>query len=189
MIRRLSLAAALAVVSMSSAAWAGEEPNDAEAAIEAAAERFEARMEHFGERAEAIEADASLSDAQRGAMIAALWSEYAPDVAAFSSEVSVHATALAADAMEDADVQAEIDEAMAGIDIDAIVEEAMAGANVAIAEMEASPEMAATFAGAATMAATQAEIHSDPDVAVTRDLVADYVVGQAMDGVEVDDED
>lgn len=51
MIRALSLAAALAILPLS-AASAQTAPADPEAAIEAAAEVFEARMEEFGERAE-----------------------------------------------------------------------------------------------------------------------------------------
>ena len=104
MIKALSLAAALAVLPLSVAA--AQEPEtaeasaaSAEAAIEAAAERFELRMEEFGERAEALSADESLPEAQREARVAALWGEYAPDVQAFTAVVSQHAAQIAGQAL------------------------------------------------------------------------------------------
>jgi hypothetical protein len=113
MIRLLSLTAALALAPLSSALaqTPGPAPRPApapvpasaeaaEARMEAAAEAFEARMETFGERAEAISEDESLSEAERGRRIAALWSDYAPDVAAFTAETTKHATEMAAQALE-----------------------------------------------------------------------------------------
>ena len=105
MIKALSLAAALALLPLS-AAVAGDVRGPSEDAIETAAEAFEARMESFGERAEAIKADASLSETQRELRIAALWSEYQPDVTAFTAVVSQHAAALAGAALADIDVDA-----------------------------------------------------------------------------------
>ena len=96
MIKALSLAAALALLPVT-AAVAEDVRGPSEDAIEAAAEAFEARMEDFGKRAEAIQADESLTETQRGARIAALWAEYQPDVATFTAEVSQHAGALAAE--------------------------------------------------------------------------------------------
>lgn len=84
----------------------------------------------------------------------------------FSGEVSAYASAIAA-------------EALAEVDIDAVVEEALAEADAVMAE--ADGQVAQTMAGVATMASTQAEIHSDPEVAVTRGLVADYLVGEAVE--------
>ena len=100
MIKALSLAAALAVLPLSAAAAQEPETTEAaatsaEAAIEAAAGRFELRMEEFGERAEALSADESLPEEQREARVAALWGEYAPDVQAFTAVVTEHAATIA----------------------------------------------------------------------------------------------
>ena len=159
MIKALSLAAALALLPLS-AAVAEDVRGPSEDAIEAAAEAFEARMESFGERAEAIKEDESLSETQREARIAALWSEYQPDVAAFTAVVSEHATAIAG-------------EALADLDIDAIVSEAMA-------EVEAS----GALAGAQGVASNGAWASNDPEHMATYGIMAEYAVGEAMDGAE-----
>lgn len=123
MIRLLSMTAALALAPLSSAlaqtpapgpapAPAPASAEAAEARMEAAAEAFEARMETFGERAEAISEDKSLSEAERGRRIAALWSDYAPDVAAFTAETTKHATEMAAQALKDIDVDAIVADAL-----------------------------------------------------------------------------
>ena len=112
MIRALSLAAALAVLPLS-AALAAEEPQTAsEAAIEAAAEAFEARMEAFGDRAEAVSEDKSLTETQREMRIAAIWTEYQPEISAFTAEVSRHAGQIAREALADIDVEALVADAM-----------------------------------------------------------------------------
>lgn len=159
MIKALSLAAALALLPMS-AAVADDTRGPSEDAIEAAAEAFEARMEAFGERAEAISEDASLTEAQREVRIAALWTEYQPDVTAFTAVVTEHASAIAA-------------EALAGIDIDAIVAEALS-------EVEASGALTT----ARGMAANGAWASNDPEHMVTYGLMADYVIGTAMDSLD-----
>lgn len=79
MIRALSLAAALAVLPLSSA-LAGDPENASEVAIQAAATAFNARMEAFGGRAEAVSADQHLTADQREARISVIWAEYAPEV-------------------------------------------------------------------------------------------------------------
>jgi len=164
MIKALSLAAALAILPLSAAA-AQEAQTPSEAAIEAAAEAFEARMETFGQRAELIAEDVSLTETQRGLRIAALWTEYQPDLTAFTAVVSEHATAIAG-------------EAMAGIDVDAIVAEALA-------EVEASGALAA----AGGIAANGAWASNDPEHMVTYGLMAEYAVGEAMDSLEgIEDE-
>ena len=121
MIKALSLAAALALLPLS-ASVAGEVRGPSEDALEAAAEAFEARMEAFGERAEAISEDGSLSESERETRIAALWAEYEPDVQAFTATVSQHATAIAAEALADIDIEAIVAEALAGVDVGAEVE-------------------------------------------------------------------
>jgi enamine deaminase RidA (YjgF/YER057c/UK114 family) len=158
MIRILSLAAALAVLPLSQAV-AEENKTPSEAAIEAAASAFEARMESFGARAETINADKSLSDAQREARVAALWSEYQPEVAVFTAVVSQHAGQIAS-------------EALANIDVEALVHNAMD-----------TPEVKAALAGAGGMATNGAWAQNDPEQMVTYGLMAQYGVDQAMDEI------
>ncbi len=167
MIRVLSLAAALAVLPLS-AALASPQTDDAprsgsEAAIEAAAQAFEARMEAFGERAEAISEDPSLSEAQREARIAAIWSEYQPQVTAFTTEISRHAAMIA-------------QQALADIDVEALVSDALN-----------DPEVQAALAAAPTMARGIAQNSAwtaqDPEQMVTYGLIAQYALDQASDAV------
>ncbi|WP_428151407.1 hypothetical protein [Brevundimonas sp.] len=166
MIRALSLAAALAVLPLSAAL--AEEPQTAsEAAIEAAAEAFEARMEAFGERAEAVSEDESLSDAQREARIAAIWTEYQPEVAAFTAEVSRHAGQIA-------------QEALANIDVEALVADALNDPEVQEA-LRTAPILAQ---GMVTNGAWAA---NDPEQMVTYGLIAQYALDQAAHVVVSDD--
>ena len=164
MIKALSLAAALAVLPLSAAAAAPQDPEtteaSAEAAIEAAAGRFEARMEEFGERAEARGADESLPEEQREARIAALWGEYAPDVQAFTAVVTEHAGTIAG-------------QAQAGIDLEAVVADAMAGV-----------DMSGAMAAAGGMAANGSWASNDPEHMATYGLMADYALGGALDEVD-----
>lgn len=127
MIRLLSLTAALALAPLSSALAQDRAPvlESAEARLEIASNAFEARMEAFGKRAEAISEDRSLSESVRGQRIAALWSEYAPDVAAFTAETTKHATEMAAEALKDIDVDALIADAMNDPEVKQAIEEGM----------------------------------------------------------------
>jgi hypothetical protein len=161
MIRILSLAAALAVLPLS-AAVAEENKTPSEAAIERAASAFEARMESFGARAEAINDDKSLTDAQREAKVATLWSEYQPEVAVFTAVVSEHAGKIAS-------------EALANIDVNALVHDAMS-----------SPEVQAALSGAGGMARNGAWAQNDPEQMVTYGLMAQYGVDQAVDAMAAD---
>lgn len=129
MIRLLSLTAALALAPLS-AAFAQDgatapAPESAEARLEIASNAFEARMEAFGKRAEAISEDRSLSESVRGQRIAALWAEYAPDVAAFTAETTKHATEMAAEALKDIDVDALIADAMNDPEVKQAIEDGM----------------------------------------------------------------
>ena len=159
MIKALSLAAALALLPLS-AAVAADVRGPSEDALEAAANAFEARMEAFGERAAAISADKGLTEAQRERRIAALWTEYQPDVTAFTAVATRHASAIAA-------------EALAGIDVDAIVSEALA-------EVEASGALNA----ARGIAANGAWASNDPEHMATYGLMAEYVIGEAVDALD-----
>lgn len=159
MIKALSLAAALALLPLS-AAVAADVRGPSEDALEAAAEAFEARMEAFGERAEAIAEDSNLTEGQRELRIAALWTEYQPDVAAFTAVAARHASSIAA-------------EALAEIDVDAIVSEALA-------EVEASGALRA----AQGIATNGAWASNDPEHMTTYGLMAQYAVGEAMDSLD-----
>jgi enamine deaminase RidA (YjgF/YER057c/UK114 family) len=159
MIKALSLAAALALLPLS-ASVADEVRGPSEDALEAAAEAFEARMEAFGERAEAISEDESLTKIERETRIAALWAEYQPDVMAFTAEATRHAGAIAS-------------EALAELDVDAIVADALAEADISGA-----------IAAAGQMAANGAWASNDPEHMETYALMADYVVGEAMDSLD-----
>src|SRR5690606_14290378 len=109
MIKALSLAAALALLPLS-ASVAQDAKGASEAALEDAAATFEARMESFGERAETISDDKSLSEEQRELRIAALWTEYQPDVNAFTALATQHATGIAAEALAEIDIEAVVAE-------------------------------------------------------------------------------
>lgn len=173
MIKALSLAAALALLPVS-AAYAQERPaqeqaGTAEAALEAAAAAFEARMEQFGERAEAIAGDESLTEAQQEAAVMALWAEYEPAVAEFTAFATQQAGLIAAEAMADIDMDALIAEAMSDIDIEGLVSDALEGVDVA------------ALAGAAQNGAWASQ---DPEHLATYGLMADYALGSAMDEME-----
>ncbi|MFC5344740.1 hypothetical protein ACETK8_01250 [Brevundimonas staleyi] len=167
MIRALSLAAALAVLPLSTA-LAGEQKTPSEAAIESASAAFEARMEAFGERAEAISEDESLSEEQREMRIAALWTEYQPEVSAFTAEITRHAGQIAAEALSNIDVEALVADAMN----DPEVQEALA----------AAPIMAEGIA------ANGAWSSQDPEQLVSYQLMAQYALDQAADAVGAEEE-
>ena len=172
MIRALSLAAALAVLPVSSAV-AAEAKTPAETAVESAAKTFETRMKAFGERAETIAEDVSLTEAQREARIKTLWAEYAPDVAAFTATISEQAGAVAASALAAIDIEALVDEAMQDIDIDDEIVDALADVD---SEADAVSVLAET---GAAMAANGAWAQNDPEQMVTYGLVAQYALDQA----------
>ena len=151
MIRALSLVAALALLPLS-AAMAQTPPADPEAAIEAAAEVFEARMEEFGTRAEAIAGDAALSEADREAALAALWAEYQPDLDAFTSVVGANADLIAQKALADVDLEALVADALANVDVDALAQ---------------------------GFAANGAWATQDPEHMATYGLMADYALNRA----------
>lgn len=188
MIRALSLAAALAVLPVSGAV-AADDKTPAETAIERAASTFEARMEAFGERAEAVSEDESLSETQKEARIRSIWAEYAPDVAAFTATVTEQAGAVAAAALADLDIEAVVAEALAEADIDgeiarALAEEDIEGevaaalAEAGVADIKVDVAQATRMGMA--MAANGAWAQNDPEHAVTYGLVAQYALDQAF---------
>ncbi|OGN51647.1 MAG: hypothetical protein A2352_01650 [Caulobacterales bacterium RIFOXYB1_FULL_67_16] len=174
MIRALSLTAALALLPLSSALAqdAAPAPGSAEARLETAAEAFEKRMESFGKRAEAISEDESLSESERGRRIAALWSDYAPDVSAFTAEATKHASALAAEALKE-------------IDVEALVEEALNDPEVQQAMADGIQQGVVAGAG---IARNSAWTNPDPDQLETYGLIAQYALDQAEESLEADAE-
>lgn len=174
MIRALSLTAALALLPLSSALAqdAAPAPDSAEARLETAAEAFEKRMESFGKQAEAISEDESLSESERGRRIAALWSDYAPDVSAFTAEATKHASALAAEALKE-------------IDVEALVAEALNDPEVQQAMAEGIQQGVVAGAG---IARNSAWTNPDPDQLETYGLIAQYALDQAEESLEADAE-
>lgn len=166
MIRALSLAAALALLPVSAAFAQSSDPDAAEAALDAAAEAFESRMDEFAERAEAIEEDDTLTDRQKEAAIMGLWAEYQPDVMAFTQSVAVAIPDIVADALAEVDVEAVVAEALAEADL-------AGGMGIA--------EAVAVGNGMMTNGAWASD---DPEHQATYGLMADYALGQAMDSVE-----
>ena len=178
MIRALGLTAALALLPLSSAlaqaagvSATSHAGDSADARLETAAQAFEARMEAFGKQAEAISEDESLSESARGRRIAALWSEYAPDVAAFTAEATRHASEIAAQALKD-------------IDVDALVQDALNDPEVKQAMEDGMRQGVAAGTG---IARNSAWTNPDPEQMETYSLIAQYALDQAEDAV-VEDE-
>ncbi len=166
MIRALSLTAALALLPLSSALAqeAPPSPGSAEARLEEASRAFETRMETFGERAEAISGDDALSDDEKSARISALWGEYAPDIAAFTAEATRQASAVAAEALKD-------------IDVDALVADALN-------DPEVQQAMEGGMAAGTGVLRNSAWTNPDPEQIETYGLIAQYALDQAEDAVE-----
>ena len=162
MIKALSLAAALALLPVS-AAVAQEARGSAEQQLEAAGEAFEARMEEFGERSEAIAGDTRLSAGQREVTIASLWAEYQPAIEAFTAKATEMAPKIA-------------QQALAGIDVEAVVAEAMTAVQESGALQVASG-----------MAANGSWASNDPEHMATMGLVVDYALGEAADSLSEDE--
>ena len=173
MIRLLGLGAALPLVLISLASPAAARvqdtpPSAAEARLEAASSAFEARMEEFGKRAEALSEDPSLSETQRGSRIAALWSEYAPDVAAFTTETAKHAGEMAAEALKN-------------IDVDTLVADALNDPEVKQAIEDGARYGSVVGTG---IAQNGTWANPDPEQMVTYGLVAQYGFDLALDALE-----
>lgn len=171
MIRLLGLGAVFALAPLSAAvAQDDPAPAAAQARLDAASTAFEARMEAFGKRAEAISEDESLSERVRGQRIAALWAEYAPDVAAFTAEATRHAGEMAAEALKD-------------IDVDTLVADALNDPEVKQAMEDGVQHGVAAGTG---IARNSAWSNPDPDQMETYGLIAQYALDQAADAVVSD---
>ena len=162
-LRLLSLTAALALLPFAALAQDdATSKGSAEARLEAAAEAFEARMESYGERAEAIAEDEALTENERGTRMSALWAEYQPAVSTFTAIAAVEAGAIAKEALAEIDVEALVAEAMADVDL------------------------TGAMAAAGGIARNSAWVQDDPEQAVTYGLIAQYALDQAMDAVSED---
>ena len=165
MIRAISLAAALALVPLSSALAASDPDPRADAAgarIEALAAAFEARMEAFGAQAEAIAADKALTEAQKEAATAAIWArDYQPEVGRFTARIAQQASAIALAALAD-------------MDVDALVANAL---------KDAEPALKQAVASAGGIARNSAWVQDDPQQRVTYELIADYALAEASDAI------
>lgn len=153
--RALACAAALSLAAVPAASAAQDSlPGYTPSALETSMAGFEARMTEFGDRAEAIADDDSLTEAEQEARILALWAEYSPELTAMTgaaAEFGVHtagtilsnvdidgmiSASLAsadieiAEAMAEVDIEAEVARALAGVDIDAEVARALAEADI-----------------------------------------------------------
>ncbi|RZJ04071.1 MAG: hypothetical protein EON89_09390 [Brevundimonas sp.] len=138
--------------------------------LEAAAKAFGERMKGFETNAKTICADAALSDEAKEVRIAALWSQYEPEINAFAAVAARLGPQIAA-------------EALSQIDVAALTSEAMA-------EVQNSGAMQ----GAMGVARNSAWTSGDPEHMETMGLMASYALGEAMDEAdadadEADDED
>lgn len=170
MIRMLSLTAALALLPLSSALAqdATPAPGSAEARLQAASSAFEQRMENFGQRAEALSQDKSLSEHEKGARITALWAEYAPDVSSFTAEATHQASQLAAEALKDIDVNALVNQALNDPDVQEAIQSGVAAGS--------------------GIARNSAWTNPTPEQIETYGLIAQYALNQAQDAVSPSDE-
>lgn len=152
---------------------APETPDTAamEAAIEAAAAAFEVRMEAFGKRAEAIAGAEDISDDQREARMAALWSDYQPEVAVFTAAIAEHAGEIARIALS----------SVAELDVAKLVGETLNQPEV----IEAMRSAQAVGVG---MATNGAWAQNDPEQMITYGLMAQYGMDLALDEAQADAE-
>ena len=136
-------------VSIAQEAIPGYQPS----AFEQSLAFIESRMEEFGARAEAIQADESLPEPEREARVMALWREYAPDLAAFTVSAAefgaqtggevmtnIDVGSLVEAALYEADIEGQVARALAAADIEGQIETALAEANVQAAAMSAEAE-------------------------------------------------
>lgn len=165
MIRVLSLTAALALLPLSSALAqeAPPAPGSAEARLEAAADAFERRMKSFGEQAEAISEDETLSEEEKGVRISALWAERQPDVSAFTAQATALAGKIAAEALADIDVGALVDQALN--------------------DPEVQTAMQQGIAAGTGIARNSAWTNPDAEQLETYGLIAQYALDEAEDAV------
>lgn len=113
----------------------GYQPSELELALDG----IDARMAEYAARAEAIGADASLSEADREAQLAALWAEYQPDLVALSAGAAEFGLRMAGVALRSIDIGRLVESSLATVDMEA----ALAQADAVVAEQRIEGEAAA----------------------------------------------
>lgn len=155
--RLIAIAAAAAIIAAPAFAQDGETrsmagviPGYEPSAFEQDLAGVESRMAAFGAKVEALDEDQTLTEAERETRMAALWTEYGPDVMAFTAsaaEVGLNTAGTMMQTMnlgamvEAALSQADIAGAMASVEVQAALAEAFA--EIASAQAEASAEVSA----------------------------------------------
>ena len=129
---------------------AGVIPGYEPSALEQNLGDMEARMAAFGARVAALDEDGALTEAEREAQMAALWTEYGADVMAFTASAAEMGLTTAGTMIQTMDfgaiveaalAQADIAGAMASVEVQAALAEAFAG--IAAAHSAASAEASA----------------------------------------------
>ena len=132
---------------------AGVIPGYEPSALEQNLGDMESRMTAFGVKVAALDEDGALTEAEREARMAALWTEYGPDVMAFTASAAEMGLNTAGTMMQTMDfgamveaalAQADIAGAMASVEVQAALAEAFAG--IAAARREAGAEASADAA-------------------------------------------
>ena len=113
----------------------GYQPSELELALDG----IDARMAEYAARSEAIGADASLSEADREAQLAALWTEYQPDIVALSAGAAEFGLRMAGVALQSIDIGRLVESSLATVDMEA----ALAQADAIVAEQRIEAEAAA----------------------------------------------
>ena len=114
----------------------GYQPSELELALDG----IDARMAEYATRSEAIGADASLSEADREAQLAALWAEYQPDVTALATGAAEFGLRMAGVALQSIDIGHLVETSLAAVDMEA----AMAEVDTALAGQRAEADAVAT---------------------------------------------
>lgn len=141
MSRSLIIAAAFAVLSVASPAFAADPDTGLQAGLDADRSALQTRMQEFRTRAQPIADDQSLSREEREERIQTLWAEYETDVDAFRASVDERRDEQRAAADQEAVIEidtqqvaseglAVAQQVLAELDIGKIVEEALASVDL-----------------------------------------------------------
>lgn len=155
--RLIAIAAAATIIAAPALAQDGETrsmagviPGYEPSALEQNLGDIEARMAAFGDKVEALDEDLTLTEAERATRMAALWTEYGPDLMAFTASAAEMGLNTAGTMMQTMNLgamieaalsQADIAGAMASVEVQAALAEAFAG--IAAAQSAASAEASA----------------------------------------------
>ncbi|MFN4296592.1 MAG: hypothetical protein ACK4FB_07090 [Brevundimonas sp.] len=117
----------------------------------------ESRMAAFGARVQALDEDDTLTEAERQTRMAALWTEYGPDVMAFTASAAEMGLNTAGTMMQTMNIGALVEAALSQADIAG----AMASVEVQAALAEAFAEVTEAF-GAANAERSANPAHDHP---------------------------